>query len=109
MITKMICNYQVIEEATKLKGKGVNLTIEGTAKVFKLPSTKTVAWGKEGYNTVIAKYFVREEAEYYTPCSNFVICKANGLLKVMRHETLTKTFTIRQGIKYALGALVAII
>jgi hypothetical protein len=38
MIMEMICKYRVIEEATKLRGKEVNLTIEGITKVFKPPS-----------------------------------------------------------------------
>jgi hypothetical protein len=37
MIMEMICDYRVTEEATKLRGKEVDLTIEIT-KVFKLPS-----------------------------------------------------------------------
>jgi hypothetical protein len=58
MITKMIYNYQVTKEATNLKGKEVNLTIEGIAKVFKLPSIGIIAGRKEGYNITIAKYFI---------------------------------------------------
>jgi hypothetical protein len=77
MTTKMICNYWVIEEAIKLKAKEVDLTIEDIAKVFKLPCIGIVAWGKEGYNTTIAKYFVGEKEEHYTPCFGYVIYKAN--------------------------------
>jgi plasmid rolling circle replication initiator protein Rep len=58
MITKMICNYRVTKEATNLKGKEVDLTIEGIVKVFKLPFSRIVTRGKEGYSTVIAKYFI---------------------------------------------------
>jgi hypothetical protein len=68
------------------------MTIEGIAKVFKLPSTRTIVGGKEGYNTTITKYFVgeeEEEEEHYNPHSNYVIYKVNGPLKVMRHEALT--------------------
>ncbi len=48
MITKMICIYQITKEATKLKGKKVDLTMENTVEVFKVPSTATVVQGKEG-------------------------------------------------------------
>jgi hypothetical protein len=100
MIIEMICNYRIKEEATKLRGKEVGLTIEGIAKVFKLLSTRIVARGKEGYNTSIAKYFVgeeeeEEEEEHYTPHFSYVIYKANGPLKVMRHEALIEVFTLR--------------
>jgi hypothetical protein len=44
-----------------LRGKEVDLTIEGIVKVFKLPSTRTIVRRKEGYRTSIAKYFVRGE------------------------------------------------
>jgi len=71
------------------KGVGeVDLTIEDIAKVFKLPFIGNVARGKEGYNTTIAKYFVREKEEHYTPCSGYVIYTTNGPLKVMRLEAL---------------------
>ncbi len=109
MIMEMICKYRVIEEATKLRGKEVNLTIEGITKVFKPPSIGMVTWGKEGYNTTIAKYFVGEKEEHYTFHSGYVICKTNGPLKVMKLEALTKILTFKQGNKYALGTLVAII
>jgi hypothetical protein len=46
--TEMIWNYRVTKEATNLRGKEVDLTIEGIAKVFKLPSTRTIAGRKEG-------------------------------------------------------------
>jgi hypothetical protein len=41
--------------------RGKEVTIEGIAKVFKLPSTRTIVRGKEGYRIAIAKYFVRGE------------------------------------------------
>jgi hypothetical protein len=41
-----------------LRGKEVDLTIEGIAKVFKFPSIGTIVRGKEGYSTTIAKYFI---------------------------------------------------
>jgi len=105
----MICNYRVTKEVTKLKGKVVNLTIEGITKVFKLPSTRIVTRGKEGYSTTIAKYFLGGEEEHYTPHSSYLICKANGPLKVMRLESLIEILTFRQGNKYAPGALVVVI
>ncbi len=49
VIMEMICNYGIIKEATKLKGKEVNLTIEGIVKVFKSPSIGIVPRRKEGY------------------------------------------------------------
>jgi hypothetical protein len=58
MITEMICNYRVTKEATILRSKEVDLTIESVAKVFKLPFTGTIARGKECYSTTITKYFV---------------------------------------------------
>jgi hypothetical protein len=109
MIMKMICNYRIIEEAAKLKGKEVDLTIKGIVKFFKVPSIGIVVGGKEGYNTTIAKYFVGEEEEHYTPRFGYVICKANGPLKVMRLEALIEILTFRHGNKYALGALVVVI
>jgi hypothetical protein len=109
MIMEMICNYQIIEEAIKLKGKEVDLTIEGIVEVFKVPSIGTVIGGKEGYNTIIAKYFVGEEEERYTLRFGNVIYKANGPLKVMRLEALIEILTFRHGNKYALGALVVVI
>ncbi len=78
-----------------MRGKEVDLTIEGIAKVFKLPSIGTIAGGKEGYSIAIAKYFIGGEKEHYTLHSGYVICKANGQLKVMRLEALTKKFTFR--------------
>jgi hypothetical protein len=38
-----------------LKGKEVDLTIEGIVKVFKLLSTRIITRGKEGYNTTTTK------------------------------------------------------
>jgi hypothetical protein len=92
-----------------LKGKDIDLTIEGIAKVFKLPSTRTITRGKEGYNTTISKYFVGGQEEHYIPCSSYLIYKTNGPLKVMRLEVLTEILVIRQGNKYAFGALVVVI
>jgi hypothetical protein len=109
MITEMICNYRIIEEAAKLRGKEVDLTIEGIAKVFKVPSIGTVVGGKAGYNTTIAKYFVGKEEEHYTPCFGYVIYKADGPLKVMQLEALIEILTLRHRNKYALGALVVVI
>jgi hypothetical protein len=77
------------KEATNLKGKEVNLTIEGITKVFKLPSIGTIAWGKEGYSIAIAKYFIGGEEEHYTFHSGYLIYKTNEQLKVMRLEALT--------------------
>jgi hypothetical protein len=72
-----------------LKCKEVDLTIEGIVKVFKLRFTRTIVGGKEGYNTIIAKYFIGGEEEHYTPCYGYVIYKANGPLKVTKLEALT--------------------
>ncbi len=58
MITKMICNYRIIEEATNLKGKEVDLTIEGIDKVFKLLSIGNITRRKEGYNIAMTTYFI---------------------------------------------------
>jgi hypothetical protein len=66
-------------------------------KVFKLPFIGIVARGKEGYSKAIAyKYFVGGEEEHYTPCSSYLICKANGPLKVMRLEALVEILTLKQ-------------
>ncbi len=86
---------RIIEEATASRGKEVGLTIECIAKVFKLLSIGIIARGKEGYNTTIAEYFVKEEEEHYTPCFGYLIYKANRPLKVMRLEALTKILTLR--------------
>jgi hypothetical protein len=61
MIMEIIYNHQVTKEATNLRGKEVDLTIEGIAKVFKLPSTRIITRGKEGYSTTIGKYFIGRE------------------------------------------------
>jgi hypothetical protein len=58
---EMICNYRITKEATNLTGKEVDLTIEGIAKVFKLPSIGIIAGRKEGYSITIAKYFIGGE------------------------------------------------
>ncbi len=78
-----------------MRGNEVNLTIEGIVKVLKLPSIGTVARGKEGYSITIAKYFIGGGEEHYTFHSGYVIYKANGPLKVMRLEALTKLLTLR--------------
>ncbi len=61
MIMEMIYNYQITKEATNLRSKEVDLTIENIVKVFKLPSTRIITRGKEGYNTTIGKYFIGGE------------------------------------------------
>jgi hypothetical protein len=35
------------------------------------------------------KYFIGGEKKHYTPCYGYVICKANGPLKVMKVKALT--------------------
>jgi hypothetical protein len=50
-----------------LHGKQIKLQVEIVAKIFKLPCTKVVTRGKEGYNVSIAEYFTREETKQYTP------------------------------------------
>jgi hypothetical protein len=95
VITKMFCNYLITKEATNLRGKDVDLTIEGIAKVFKLPSIRTITRRKEGYSIAIAKDFIGGKKEHYTLHFGYVICKANGQLKVMKLEALTKKFTLK--------------
>jgi hypothetical protein len=80
----MICNYQVTNEITMLHGKQIKLLVKAIAKVFKLPSIGVVAGGKEHYNVSIAEYFTREEEKHYIPCSEYLIAKENGPLKVMK-------------------------
>jgi hypothetical protein len=94
MITETICNYQVIEEATKLKGKEVNLTIEGIAKVFKMPSTGTILGRKEGYRYHNQVFCKRKRRALH---SSFwvLICKTNGPWKVMKLEALIENLTFR--------------
>jgi hypothetical protein len=74
---------------TKLRGKKVDLTTKGIAKFFELLSIGTIARGKEGYSTTIAKYFVGREEEQYIPRFGYLICKSKEPLKVTRLEALT--------------------
>jgi hypothetical protein len=78
-----------------LHGKQIKLQVEVVVKIFKLPCTKVVTRGKEGYNVSIAKYFTREEAKQYIPHSGYLIAKTNGPLKVMKLVTLTEIVTFR--------------
>jgi hypothetical protein len=52
LIMEMICNYRITKEATNLKGKEVDLTIKGIAKVFKLPSIGIIVGRKEGRKVI---------------------------------------------------------
>jgi hypothetical protein len=85
MIIKMICNYQIIKEATNFKGKEVNLIIKGIAKVFKLPSIGILTRRKEGYSTTIVKYFIGGEEETLYPL--FSLCDLQSQWTIKGHET----------------------
>jgi hypothetical protein len=63
--------------------------------VFKLPYTKTIVGGKEGYNVSIAKYFIGEEIKHYVPHFGCLIVKVDGPLKVMKLVALTKVVTLK--------------
>jgi hypothetical protein len=57
------------------------MEIEGVVEVLKLPCIGLLLGTKEGYNTSIANYFIRD---HYVPRSGYMIIKANRPLKIMK-------------------------
>ncbi len=55
---ELFYSFNYDNQYVKLRGQQINISEEGIAKVFKLPCEGLMAGTQEGYNGVVATYFV---------------------------------------------------
>ncbi len=79
---KLVCSFNYDDQYVKLQGRQIDIGEEGIVKVFKLPWEGLMARTLEGYNGVVATYFVGFQQDHYIFKSGYLSGQSNGKAKV---------------------------
>jgi hypothetical protein len=81
---ELICSFNFDNQYVKLQGRQIDIGKEGIVKVIKLPCEGLMARAVEGYNGVVATYFVGFQQDHYIFKLRYLIAQANGKARVRR-------------------------